>query len=264
MSDNFAPRIWKRLDGPLFVEQSGGQSTSNRILLHGFTQTGQSWNPYIDLLSSQQLITRVDAPGHARSSEVATNLVQTSHQLVAQCGYGDYVGYSMGARLALHVACNHLSSVRRLVLISGTPGLRTQHERDLRVESDEQLAQHVLDIGVETFIPEWLSHPMFAGLSTSKIELSDRLRNTAEGLAMSLRINGTGSQDSLWGRIAAIQIPVLLIVGENDQKFVDIAFRMKEVMGPHVELKIFNNTGHPVHLEQPIECAAEIESFLTR
>ena len=262
MSDPSFTRIWTRLHGTLFAEQSGEASSHNRILLHGFTQTSRSWDQYVELLGAQQLITRVDAPGHAGSSESSLDLPQTARLLAEQCGSGDYVGYSMGARLALHVACNHPSAVRRLVIVSGTPGLRNQEEREARQKSDEILAQQVIDEGVEAFITKWLANPMFAGLPKTKTDVFDRLRNTSIGLATSLRKSGTGQQEPLWERLPELDMPVLLVVGENDDKFVRIGHDMKQMIGSNAELVVIKKAGHSAHLEQGQEFQRIVEDFL--
>jgi 2-succinyl-6-hydroxy-2,4-cyclohexadiene-1-carboxylate synthase len=256
-------RSWSRVPGSLFAEQSGDRSTVSQVLLHGFTQTSRSWDRYIDLLQPEQSIIRFDAPGHANSTSVSADLPTTATMVAEQGSKADYIGYSMGARLVLHIALLHPDSVRRLVLISGSPGLRSPSERSARVQSDEKLALEILEIGVEKFVAKWLSAPMFAGLISTSADIQDRLRNTAEGLASSLRTSGTGSQQSLWDRLSELSMPVLLIVGENDQKFRQINSEMKNLISSQTELVIIQNAGHAVHLEQPKHCVSVIANFLS-
>jgi 2-succinyl-6-hydroxy-2,4-cyclohexadiene-1-carboxylate synthase len=263
MSSSSYSREWTRLSGPLFAEKSGSTSSHHRILLHGFTQTSRSWDQYLELLDPQQLVTRVDAPGHAGSTESSLDLPSAAQALADQCGFGDYVGYSMGARLCLHIACHRPDAVRRLVLISGSPGLRTQVERDERIESDERLAQQVMQEGVESFVTTWLANPMFAGLPKTKTDLLDRMRNTPTGLAASLRMNGTGKQESLWDQLRELSMPVLLVVGENDEKFYRIGQEMKQLIGANAELVAVKDAGHSVHLEQPQVFQRVVENFLS-
>jgi 2-succinyl-6-hydroxy-2,4-cyclohexadiene-1-carboxylate synthase len=255
-------RSWSRVPGSLFAEQSGDRSTVSQVLLHGFTQTSRSWDRYIDLLQPEQSIIRFDAPGHANSTSVSADLPTTATMVAEQGAKADYIGYSMGARLALHIASLHPESVRRLVLISGSPGLRSPSERSARVQSDEKLALEILEIGVEKFVAKWLSAPMFAGLISTSADIQDRLRNTAEGLASSLRTSGTGSQQSLWDRLSELSMPVLLIVGENDQKFRQINSEMKNLISSQTELVTIQNAGHAVHLEQPDIFQSVVREFL--
>ena len=257
-------RSWSRVPGSLFAEQSGDRSTVSQVLLHGFTQTSRSWDRFIDLLQPEQSIIRFDAPGHANSTSVSADLPTTATMVAEQGAKADYIGYSMGARLALHIALLHPDSVRRLVLISGSPGLRSPSERSARVQSDEKLAMEILEIGVDKFVDKWLSAPMFAGLISTSADIQDRLRNTAEGLASSLRTSGTGQHNSLWDQLQEIKMPALLIVGRNDEKFRQIGTEMKNAMGANAELVEIQDAGHSVHLEQPEQCRTVITNFLGR
>ena len=261
---NSSSRSWTNIAGSLFVELSGDRLTTSQVLLHGFSQTSRSWDRYIDFIDPQQSIIRVDAPGHARSSTVAADLTTTSQMVVEQCGFGDYIGYSMGARLALHIALLHPESVRRLVLISGSPGLRTPAEQSERQQSDEQLAREISQVGVSQFVSKWLSNPMFSNLVSTEGDIEDRLRNSIDGLVSSLTLSGTGSQQSLWDRLSELSMPVLLLVGENDLKFRQINSEMKNFISSQTELVIIQNAGHSVHLEQPEHCQSVIASFLGR
>jgi 2-succinyl-6-hydroxy-2,4-cyclohexadiene-1-carboxylate synthase len=235
----------------------------SQVLLHGFTQTSRSWDRYIDLLQPEQSIIRFDAPGHANSTSVSADLPTTATMVAEQGAKADYIGYSMGARLALHIALLHPDSVRRLVLISGSPGLRTPAEQIERQQSDEHLAQEIIQVGVSQFVSKWLSNPMFANLVSTEGEIKDRLRNSVDGLVSSLTKSGTGSQQSLWDRLSELSMPVLLIVGENDQKFRQINSEMKNLISSQTELVIIQNAGHAVHLEQPKQCESVIANFLS-
>ena len=79
---------------------------------------------------------------------------------------------------------------------------------------------------------------------------------------MSLRMMGTGSQPSLWEKLTEVTKPVLLIVGEKDDKFRDIAGRMAERL-PDVRIDVVPEAGHNVHCGQPERYANIVESFLT-
>jgi len=76
-----------------------------------------------------------------------------------------------------------------------------------------------------------------------------RIRDAAV-LTHQLRALGQGAQPSSWDRLGEIRVPVLLIVGERDEKYVDIAHRMAErILDARVE--VVADAGHACHLEQP-------------
>ena len=218
-------------------------------LIHGFTQTHQSWKHVVDELASSYTCTTIDAPGHGESTDGKLDLEQCAHAISEAMSPGVLVGYSMGARMALHTALLSPTKVHRLVLVSGTPGIENHDERAVRKQSDNELANHIEEVGVPLFLKEWLALPMFVGLQDDTAQISDRLTNTAQGLANSLRFAGTGTQLPLWQKLKEIKIPVLLIAGANDSKFSDIALRIQAEI-PQATLAIVPASGHTVHLEQ--------------
>ena len=205
----------------------------------------------------------LDAPGHGAHTNGARSLPQCADDIAHAMQPGILVGYSMGARMALQVALQHPQMVSRLVLISGTPGLKTESERSARRQSDNDLAERIEKIGTTSFIDEWLALPMFAGLSTDNNQRVDRIRNTAKGLADSLRFAGTGTQEPHWSNMHQLSMPVHLIVGELDHKFTAIAEEMKPLIATS-ELTVVANVGHTVHLESPTTTSQLLDSIILR
>ena len=167
----------------------------------------------------------------------------------------------MGGRVALHAALSHPDAVERLVLIGATAGIADPDERARRRADDERLADHIEAVGVPTFIDEWLSNPLFAGLDETTAMRDDRLRNTTAGLAASLRATGTGTQTPLWDRLGEIERPVLVLVGEHDTKFTELGRGLVDAL-PRAELVVVPGAGHSVHLERPEATVAAIASWL--
>lgn len=215
--------------------------------IHGFTQTRTSWLPVVRLLGGVRA-TLLDAPGHGGSPNGARTLPECGDDIAESSPGGILVGYSMGARMALHAALAHPGHFSGLVLVSGTAGIEDASERAVRVDSDTRLAARIEEIGTERFIPEWLSNPMFSGLSEDMRMTSERVRNSAHGLAESLRHAGTGTQANLWPRLGDLPMPVLIVAGGQDAKFAAIAVRMADAV-PSSELRVFPGCGHTVHLE---------------
>lgn len=240
----------------------GTTSNTKRVaLVHGFSQTRESWARLLEHLPETYHYMTIDAPGHGESSLESGDLFQTADQLVATAGSAVFCGYSMGARMCLHAALAHPDAVMGLVLISGTAGIDNDAERHRRRESDRQLAHHILDIGIDAFVDEWLAQPMFGTLPRDEKDRAQRKVNTAKGLADNLLATGTGSQLPLWNRLAELRMPVLIIAGANDTKFVATAERLQQCITPS-QLEIVANAGHAVHYEKPLIVASLIEHWL--
>jgi 2-succinyl-6-hydroxy-2,4-cyclohexadiene-1-carboxylate synthase len=235
------------------------------IFLHGFTQTHHHWHETAHLIQAQlagsATLVFVDLPGHGLSGDERLTVEQAAPPLVAVAGRGTYIGYSMGARHALAAACNGAPEIERLVLIGGTPGIAEEAERQMRVADDEARADRILEIGSERFVDEWLAQPMFAGLAFAESDRTRRARNSAEGLAASLRLAGTGAQRPLWDELERIDVPVLVLAGANDTKFTAIGQRMAERVASATYATI-PGAGHAAHAEQPVATARLISEWL--
>ena len=80
---------------------------------------------------------------------------------------------------------------------------------------------------VDAFLDRWLSAPMFRRLAaTDDAQRDERRRNSAPGLASSLRLCGTGTQEPLWDRLPALAQPLLALAGADDSRFAAHALRM--------------------------------------
>jgi 2-succinyl-6-hydroxy-2,4-cyclohexadiene-1-carboxylate synthase len=239
-------------------------SAHHVVFAHGFTQTARSWDVVRSLLEeeiSDVSTIAVDLPGHGAASTARSDLWEAARYLTTTGGPGCYVGYSMGGRVALHAALAHADLVSGLVLIGATAGIDDSKERAQRRRSDEALADHLEVVGVEQFIDEWLTNPLFAGLTPNTSGRADRLRNEAGGLASSLRLAGTGTQEPLWDRLAEISCPALILVGEHDTKFRALGERLcASIVDPRLE--VVAGSGHSVHLEQPDRTAQLIADFV--
>lgn len=241
--------------------ESIGTGEPRISLLHGFTQTRESWRIVADRLATSHHVTLVDLPGHGDTTARPTSLDEAG-QLVAVVAAGSVlVGYSMGARLALHAALQPGSRLRGLVLIGAHPGIVDPAERLIRRESDAQLAGRISEIGVEMFLHEWLDQPMFEGVRD--LDHHDRLRNSVDGLAYALEIFGTGIQRVLDEELSNVTVPTLLLAGDRDTKFIDLAARIRSHLSS-ATFEVIPNAGHACHLEQPNATSRAIEVWLTR
>jgi 2-succinyl-6-hydroxy-2,4-cyclohexadiene-1-carboxylate synthase len=234
---------------------------SRVALIHGFTQTSRCWGPLLPALAAEHDVVAIAAPGHGAASDVSADLDEAGELAFDAGGAAIYLGYSMGGRIALHTALAHPRDVERLVLISATPGIVDDAERAARRADDRELATHLLHVGVTAFVHEWLARPMFAGIPPGLRFEDERATNSADGLAMSLRRCGTGTQTPLWDRLADLTMPTLLIAGRDDPKFADLAAEMAAAI-PDATLELVEGAGHTAHLERPDAVAELVTSWL--
>lgn len=236
------------------------------VLVHGFSQSAAAWWPLVGPLESSFRLVAVDAPGHGGSAAVTADLLSGADLMAAAAPErAAWLGYSMGGRYALHVALRHPQAVTRLVLVSTTAGIDDPVERAQRRESDAVLADRVESEGVASFLAWWVGQPLFSTLRPEAARLEERVEAaSAEGLASSLRLAGTGSQEPLWEAAGSLSMPVLVVAGELDRKYVGLGRRLVESIGSNAELRVIAGAGHACHLEKPADFLATVTDFLRR
>jgi 2-succinyl-6-hydroxy-2,4-cyclohexadiene-1-carboxylate synthase len=251
---------------PLHTEVRG--SGAPLVVLHGFTQTGRLFGRFGEHLAESHTLVAVDLPGHGGSDAERAGLPATA-ALVAESVRAcigeapcDVLGYSLGARVALHVATGTDLAVRRIVLLGATAGIEDRAERERRRLSDVATADALEASGdVGHFLEQWLSGPLFSHLTWEGAEIAERRRNSASGLASSLRLCGTGTQEPLWDRLGSLRSPVLAVAGSDDARFAIHALRIARLT-PHGVASLVPGGGHAVHLSQPAQTARIVGHWL--
>jgi 2-succinyl-6-hydroxy-2,4-cyclohexadiene-1-carboxylate synthase len=232
------------------------------ILLHGFAGTGRMWDPVIERLDGERY--RALAPdlrGHgsasARRPVTFAGCVQDVLRLVSH--ESTLVGYSMGGRVALHVALAAPERFDRLVLVSTTAGIGDASTRAARVDADEELAQFAEREGIEAFADRWAAQPLFAGTPPAVVQVwrADMLDNDPAALAASLRGMGSGAMEPLWDRLGELGMPATVVVGERDARFVAFGGRLAAGL-PDARLHVIHGGRHGLPREAPSELAAAI------
>jgi 2-succinyl-6-hydroxy-2,4-cyclohexadiene-1-carboxylate synthase len=220
------------------------------ILVHGFTQSADSWQPVIDALPRDWDPVAIEVPE-------GLDFLSTASGIGARAGAGTYVGYSMGGRLCLALALERPDLVPALVLVSASPGIADERERATRQAADERLALDVERDGVDAFLDRWLDQPLFASLPRDVARVDERRRNnTVDRITHQLRALGQGAQPSLWDRLSRLTMPVTLVTGAYDRKYTELATRMAASIGEHARTVVIPRAGHALHLEQPDALAA--------
>lgn len=266
------------VNGVSYHLETIGNGPKKLLWLHGFTGTGNNFKEALSFIEEKEEYTffLLDFLGHGNSSVPAEserysmeNTVEDIKVILDKMGIAkiSLLGYSMGGRVALAFTATYPSYVEKLVLESASPGLRTEEERLERTKADKRLAERILHDGLEDFVEYWTNIPLF---QTQKLLSEDRqlqikeqrLQNSPIGLANSLSGLGTGLQPSYWERLEDCKVMVLLLAGEEDEKFVLIAEKMKSLMKNAQYVKI-SGAGHAIHVEQPRKFGKIVSEFLS-
>jgi 2-succinyl-6-hydroxy-2,4-cyclohexadiene-1-carboxylate synthase len=233
------------------------------VLLHGFGGTHRAWDGVLERLDRQRYRPHaLDLPGHGVEADAEhpitfqgclASVLERAPERFILCGY------SLGGRLALQIALEAPQRVSRLLLISSSPGIEDPLERAARREADHHLAEDLEEVPFDDFIERWRTQPLFAAEppEVGRLAREDHARNLPEALAAVMRGVGTGEMEPLWSRLGELQMPVTVLAGERDLKFLEIGRRMAKGLS-RGELCVVEG-GHGLVLENPAAIAAGID-----
>ncbi len=253
----------------------GNPNAQPLLMLHGFLGSHQDFSAILSALSQSFYCLTPDFPGHGKTLTEPGyyTFPATAQAFIELLDHLDIasthlLGYSMGGRLALYLACQWPERFASVVLESASPGLKTAKERRLRVDTDEAIAYKIETLPLSEFLSQWYENALFSSLKSHPKRyqkmLKRRLQNRPADLARALRGLSIGRQPSLWEELEIIRCPLCLLVGEKDQKFVAIAQEIRTLCSREtaVALRIIEGCGHNIHLESPDDYTQQIIAFV--
>ena len=236
----------------------------SNVLLHGFSGTHRAWDGVRQCLDGERYrVLALDLPGHgavANAERPITFAGCVEHVLARSPERFVLCGYSLGGRVALHVALAAPERVGRLMLVSCGAGIEGPAERATRRQADRRLADDLEHMPFEDFIERWRSQPLFADEppQVGKLAREDQRRNRPDALAAVLRGIGIGEMQPLWDRLGELTMPVAIVVGERDAKYRALGARMAGLLADG-ELVVVPG-GHGLLLENPQAIADRLGS----
>ncbi len=197
------------------------------VFLHGFLGRAEDWESICSFLPNCQCI-GIDLPGHGDS--------HFAKEIEIDIPRFHLVGYSMGGRIAMSYALKHPEQIASLTIMSAHPGLKTEDEKQKRLQTDTEWAKLLLELPIDEFLLHWYDQSIFKNF---KPDFTMRNKQNVPGLAAALIHYSLAKQP----RYEIDHV----IVGDRDEKFR--ALYKNPILVP--------DAGHIVHLENP-KAVAEI------
>ncbi|TYG79762.1 hypothetical protein ES288_D02G162700v1 [Gossypium darwinii] len=274
------------------VQEIGQRNNGSTILfLHGFLGTNEEWVPIMHAISGSARCISVDLPGHGAtkikncgddkaalrsllSIEIIADLLLKLIEHVTPDKV-TLVGYSMGARIALYMALKFSDKIEGAVILSGSPGLEDAVARKIRRAKDDSKARSIVTHGLQLFLNTWYSGGLWKSLRShpyfNHIVVRRSVHDDLQGLARVLSGLSPGRQPSLWEDLKHCKVPLMLVVGENDEKFKRVALKMWHEIGHDRDdavsklhqMVVVPSCGHAVHLENPLPIIRLVRQFVT-
>jgi pimeloyl-ACP methyl ester carboxylesterase len=246
------------------------------ILVHGLGGCWQSWLENIPHLAHSHRVIALDLPGFGDSPlpgwEVTIEAYGRLLSLLFEqldTGPVTLVGNSMGGFVSAEEAVSNPAAVTRLALVSAAG---VSHARAYRrpAETAGRMARAAAPLALRyrehSLRRPKLRHRIFSNLFYRPNELRPELiweithpGINSPGLVAAIRaLSGYDIIDRLEG----VEIPTLIVWGQNDYVVPpDDAFEYKRLI-PHAELVIFERCGHLPMAERPVRFNRLLDHFL--
>jgi len=220
------------------------------VLLHGGgSSIDTSFARLLPRLAKGRQVVAFDQQGHGRTADVDRpfSFEQSADDAAAllrslKMDRADFLGFSNGGTIALHIAVRHPQLVRKLVVVSGMykrDGVPAEFWQAMRHASVENMPADLRD-SYARIAP----HP-------------DQLRSFHDKSARRM----LDFKDLRADDMRAIAAPALIINGDRDVVRTEHALEMSRLL-PHAELAVFPATDHAAMPDRLAEQAALIETFL--
>lgn len=168
------------------------------------------------------------------------------------------LGYSMGGRLALHALIDEPKKWKAAVIISAHSGLPLA-DRTLRRSTDGEWASRVESLPWAKFLSQWNGQGV---LGNDVMPDRSKLEERRAEISRSFRCWSLAEQENLLEKLQAIEIPVLWVVGERDEKFCNVGEAAVSKLKNGKMIKVLKS-GHRVPWEAEEYVAGEITEWLS-
>ena len=247
--------------GPLHVERAG--AGPDVVLVHAGVADGRMWDSQWVDWAARFRVTRLDLRGFGRSDAPDGTYSHAADVLAVLDALGIgrtiLVGASFGGRVALDLAASQPDRVIRLVLAdAGLPDHAWSEEiRAFGAAEDEAIEAGDLDRATEVNVDFWVP----SAPEPVRAAIREQQRN-----AFTLQVGREDEEvlltDDLLSRLATIDVPTLVLVGEHDYAdFHALADRLEAEL-PNAQRTTIPGAGHLPSLEQPEAFDAAVLPFV--
>jgi 2-succinyl-6-hydroxy-2,4-cyclohexadiene-1-carboxylate synthase len=168
------------------------------------------------------------------------------------------LGYSMGGRLGLYALIDDPALWEYAIIVSGHPGFTVESEKQQRWENDKLWAARFLSEDWSSLMHAWNQLPVFKK-ETFHFK-RDEKDFSRKKLADALLFGSQGLQEDLRKKVSLLPMPILYIVGENDERYLklknELSFRH-----PHSKIITIPHAAHRIPWSHPNEFKTAIEEW---
>lgn len=259
----------------------GPREAPTIVLVHGFSASLHTWEPWVADLKRDYRVISLDLPGHGLSrcvdndqigmEQFAAIIDQVTRAL--KVDRFTLAGNSMGGGAAWNFALAHPERLEGLVLVNAAGWPRAAEEND-----DRPFIFRLLEIGIARELVKDLDmsslirpglEDSFADASFVTDEMVDRYASLSRAPchreALLTLSAGRGTRtEATPEKLSAISVPTLVMHGELDNIIPASHGEQFAAAIPGAELKLYPDVGHLPQEEIAAQSVADLRDFLAR
>lgn len=239
------------------------------VLLHGFLESMEIWNDFVEVLKQQFNVITIDLPGHGRtenfggehSMEMMAGVVKEvlDSLSINKCVIA---GHSMGGYVSLAFARKYPEMMKGLVLFHSHARADSPPAKKNRERTIEAVRKNHTGF-IHNFIPSLFAKDNVSGFSVEIEKLRNRSASTSrKGIIAALE--GMKSRESGLSVLTEIDAPVLFIAGKKDARIPVDTVIEQAVLPAHSEMLILEGVGHMGYIEASHVTLSAVRSFAER
>lgn len=251
------------------------------LLIHGFSASLHTWEPWVARLGDEYRIISLDLPGHGltrapagyqASIEVYRDLVNEFARSQGLTRFA-LAGSSMGGNVAWEYALAHPDQVQALILVdaSGWEDTRTEATEEPQVFKllrNPTLGPIMIQLDSTRLVRDGL-RASFANPALVDDTMLNRYVQLARApghreILLQMTLNYRARHYATQERLAELSAPTLVLTGDTDRLVPPEHAQQFDDAIPNSELITFENTGHIPQEEKPDESATAVQEFLYR
>jgi len=250
-----------------YVEQGSGMPV---LLVHGFPLDHSMWQGQLDGLSSHCHLIAPDLPGFGKTTgrdvdafsmaDMADDLNEFLRQRNVEQPFA-FCGLSMGGYIAWQFWRRHRHRLAALILCD----TRAAADSFEAARGRRETADRVLKEGSAVVASSMIEKLFAPSTIAARPDLVERVREVMLGTSpqtIARSLWGMSQREDFTDSLSQIDLPVLLICGENDAITPITEMRSMAAAMPAARLVSVHNAGHLAPLEQPSPVNQAIHEFL--
>lgn len=270
------PRVTTADGVELHVEDTG--TGDPIVFVHEFAGDHRSWEPQVRYFSRRYRCVTYAARGYL-PSDVPGDPAMYAQERVADdiadvmdgldIDKAHVVGLSMGGFATLHFGLRHADRALSLVAAGAGAGAEPDYHAQFKreaIETADFIDRKGMAAFAEVYSKAATRQTLKAADPRGFAEFVEQLaQHSAKGSANTMR-GYQATRPSLYdleARFRAMDVPTLLVVGDEDDHCLKPGFFLKRTI-PACGLAVFPKTGHAVNLEQPALFNAFVADFLAQ